>query len=341
MSATPMEVCVEGGGGADMGLNLQRSADYEVHESYEVDTMDHNDHAFAGIMFDVEVKVNIPVTVVIHSVSVRGTLGHLTVWYCKGGHEGKELLKDQWTKVFEGNKEPSEFNYSRIDLTTPIRVEHGEKIGLYVHSSEENDSSIVYDDMRQEVSHRDKFITVKSGCAHISNRPFSRQAMGWDHWPWRPHREFVGHIGYGVRYKLWRPLKEVANSFPANFRKGVFTLLMCSYRSDSILSTLPPGVVFYMINMCGWDWFGGLLQDEEEEGVLTRMQRKAVYEDAKVYSWRGCDYRMRIYEHRHKVLVSNRASKMVATITSGLPKCKTLFVFRLIGYLFSSLLVRE
>ena len=283
-------------------LNLQRSADYEVHEQYHVDTQDHSDHSFAGIMFDVDVNSHLPIKVVINAVAVRGTLGHLTVWYTVGGHEGRELSRSLWTKVFDGKKEASPFVYSKIELSTPIELDQGQTIGLYIHSSEHNDSSIVYDNRRQSITHSDTFLSVKSGCAHISPIPFSRQAYGWNRWPWRPCREFVGQIEYGVRYKLWRPVKPVAQCFPVSYTAGAKCVVLCSYRRDCLLSLLPPGVVFYILNMCRWDWFGGLTE-REKETAMKGDKEEGAYGEAKVFSWRECDYVTILQRHRERVLV--------------------------------------
>ena len=42
-------------------LRLQSAADYTVDESFAVDTRDHEDHTFCGIMFDLIVKDLLPV----------------------------------------------------------------------------------------------------------------------------------------------------------------------------------------------------------------------------------------------------------------------------------------
>ena len=42
-------------------LLLKKQADYLVHDSYTVETEDHEDHTFNGVMFDVEVLERRPV----------------------------------------------------------------------------------------------------------------------------------------------------------------------------------------------------------------------------------------------------------------------------------------
>lgn len=41
------------------GLQLQTTASYSVDEAFSVDTKDHMDHTFSGIMFDIQAK-NVP-----------------------------------------------------------------------------------------------------------------------------------------------------------------------------------------------------------------------------------------------------------------------------------------
>ena len=57
-------------------LILKERADYLVHDSYTVETEDHEDHTFNGVMFDVEILDARPVqALVVDSVHVRGGLG--------------------------------------------------------------------------------------------------------------------------------------------------------------------------------------------------------------------------------------------------------------------------
>lgn len=88
----------------------------------------------------------------------------------------------------------------------------------------------------------------------MSNLPFGRRTIwGWGS-PWRENREFVGKLSYGIVYKLWNP--EVYNKFGANFKAAVRTLLGCQRRAESPISLLPDDVVFYILNLCRWDWYG-------------------------------------------------------------------------------------
>ena len=69
-------------------LRLQSAADYTVDESFAVDTRDHEDHTFCGIMFDLIVKELLPVQYLeVDKIWVRGGLGDLTVWMIEGSHQ--------------------------------------------------------------------------------------------------------------------------------------------------------------------------------------------------------------------------------------------------------------
>jgi hypothetical protein len=95
---------------------------------------------------------------------------------------------------------------------------------------------------------------VQAGLAHLSNTPFGRRTIwGWGS-PWRENREFVGRLSYGIVYKLWNP--EVYNKFNTKFRAAVRTLLGCQRRAESPISLLPDDVIFYILNLCRWDWYG-------------------------------------------------------------------------------------
>ena len=76
---------------------------------------------------------------------------------------------------------------------------------------------------------------------------------GWGN-AWRDRREFVGQLSYGCVYKLWNPEVQ-STKFGCNFQSAVRTLLLCQRRWESPFSLLPDEAVFYILNMCRWDWF--------------------------------------------------------------------------------------
>ncbi|CAD7948364.1 unnamed protein product [Amoebophrya sp. A120] len=139
------------------------------------------------------------------------------------------------------------------------RLPVGETVGLYVHSSgpdprasgreaEEllgrnrplwvwngrgggTPDSIVYNNQRHQVTMENMHIRVLPGMAHTSVTPFSQNGFWGYGNAWRPHREFVGKIQYGIRYLLWNPIAATHKKFPRAFRRLVLNLL-CIHRSD-------------------------------------------------------------------------------------------------------------
>jgi hypothetical protein len=120
------------------------TASYDVHESYTVETQDHQDHTFAGVMFDVQVRNELPVDFIeIETIWVRGALGPLTVWSSPGGYRGKHGDQDQWELLYEREHEPSVKDLQPLHLKHPIRLRPGDpRLGLYVHSAAPTDESI-------------------------------------------------------------------------------------------------------------------------------------------------------------------------------------------------------
>ena len=106
------------------------------------------------------------------------------------------------------------------------------------------------------------------GRAHVSPKLFGTQPI----WGWgnasRDNREFVGKISYGVVYKLWNPSEHL--SFGGKFRNIAKLLLMCQRRWESPLSMLSDDCVFYILNMCRWDWMDDSF--EEVRGHKKRLR---------------------------------------------------------------------
>jgi hypothetical protein len=239
-------------------LQRPKVANYVVHESFTVDTRDHEDHTFCGVMFDVQCKGKddggLPVEFLqIDSISIRGDLGPITVWSTPTSRRSTEHSEEEWSCLYEKEHTPSRQHYQKLELTQPIRLAPGESCGLYVHSKLPGDDAIVYDNQRERVTYEDKVFRVLPGMAHLSNRPFGRHGM-WG-FPWRQQREFVGNISYGVGYVLWNPVREVHIWFPEEFRAAARLLLLCARRQTSPMHSLQDEVVYYILNMCRHDWF--------------------------------------------------------------------------------------
>eukprot|EP00928_Gymnodinium_smaydae_P010672 TRINITY_DN14022_c0_g4_i1.p1 TRINITY_DN14022_c0_g4~~TRINITY_DN14022_c0_g4_i1.p1 ORF type:complete len:325 (-),score=61.88 TRINITY_DN14022_c0_g4_i1:115-1089(-) len=237
-------------------LRRPKVANHIVHESFTVDTRDHEDHTFCGVMFDVECRSHgdggVPLEYLeIDAISVRGELGPLTVWTTPDSFAEKLHDPASWDLVYQRTHEPSHREYTRLELDQPIRLRPGERRGLYVHSSLAGDEALVYDNQRSRVTYQDNAFKVYPGLAHLSNKPFGRRGF-WG-FPWRERREFVGRLSYGVCYKLWNP--EVHMQFPADFRSAAEACLLCARRPESPLYQLQDEVVYYILNLCRYDWF--------------------------------------------------------------------------------------
>lgn len=231
-------------------LLLGTKANYLTHESYTVETEDHEDHTFNGVMFDVFVKSERPVErVVVDAIHVRGGLGRLTVWYAKGGHVGREEDRRSWTLCHESTREPSWRQTAELRLTPPAALEPDTLYGFYVHCAEVGDDGIVYDNQRAEVVHEDAFVDIFPGLAHLSPEPFSGRGPWWGS-PWRRRRQFVGKLDYGARYTLWGPKAHTA--FSSTFKNGVaaaFFALAVGWRG------LPTDCVLYILHLARYDWY--------------------------------------------------------------------------------------
>ena len=88
---------------------------------------------------------------------------------------------------------------------------------------------------------------------------------GWGN-AWRDEREFVGQVSYGAVYRLWNPTEHF--SFGSRFQRLALALFGCQRRSESPLCRLSDDILFYILNMCKWDW----ARDDFEE--LAGEQKK-------------------------------------------------------------------
>lgn len=106
-----------------------------------------------------------------------------------------------------------------------------------------------------------------TGRAHVSPTVFGQDPIwGWGN-AWRDRREFVGRLDYGTVYKLWNP--QVQPKFGSNFQDGARCLSMCQRRWESPVSILPDECIYYILNMCRWDWF-----DDDSGNMKERRQRE-------------------------------------------------------------------
>lgn len=258
-------------------MNRPTEATYTVHEEVTVDTADHEDHTFCGIMFPVKCKELLPLDhVVIQTVAVRGRLGPLTVWVSNEDDEAHgetsfQLNPRHWTKIYQRTHGPSFRTYCTLNLgENSIRLSPGQVRVIYIHSTLPGDEAIVYDNRHGRRTYDDALVSVLPGRAHVSERPFgTRPIWGWGN-AWRDSREFVGRLNYGAVYKLWNP--DLSRSFGSKFQALTRALFLCQRRYESPISRLPDDVIFYILNMCRWDW----ANDTQEEMKQLKRRKRAL-----------------------------------------------------------------
>jgi hypothetical protein len=238
-------------------------------------------------MFPIKCKDLLPLDhLLIKSVAVRGRLGPLTVWVSNPDEHQRHgngsdqqpaqqrirLNKKYWTKLYEKSHAASRYDYKELMLESPIRLVPGETRVIYIHSTLPGDEAIVYDNShygQTSKRYEDDKLAIMSGRAHVSNDVFGQEPIwGWGN-AWRDRREFVGRLNYGTVYKLWNP--QVQPKFGGNFQDGARALFLCQRRWESPMSRLPDECIYYILNMCRWDWF----HDDADTMKLRRKREKA------------------------------------------------------------------
>eukprot|EP00977_Amphora_coffeiformis_P001242 scaffold259_cov158-Amphora_coffeaeformis.AAC.8 len=207
------------------------------------------------------------------------------------------LQSRYWQKVYQATHAPSQREYQWLDFSkNPIIMLPGQVRALYIHSTAQGDEAIVYDNANVrfgayhhygaplggrrrraagaggEPRYQDNYIQLLTGKAHLSPRPFGQTPIwGWGN-AWRDHREFVGQVAYGVRFALWQPVLTVSRYGPA-FQAAIRTMLGCQRRLESNVALLPDECLYYIFNMCRWDWFDDTTQALKEQ--RRRQRRRA------------------------------------------------------------------
>ena len=228
----------------------------------------------SGIMFPITIKQDLPVSqVLIRSVAVRGYLGDMTVWISNTDRPRTDDYQywspAYWTQVYDKHHEPSRRTYETLVFDQPIILRPGEERVLYIHSTAPHDRAIVYDNSyfpnMDRPRYQDSFLTIHTGKAHLSPDVFGQTPIwGWGS-AWRSHREFVGQLEYGILYQLWQPERHL--EFGPHFRDAAHTILACQRRAESPVARLPDECIFYILNMCRYDWFA----DNAEEMAQLRQ----------------------------------------------------------------------
>lgn len=115
-------------------------------------------------MFDVGCNSRLPLDYIeIHSLWVRGALGPMTVWTTEESYTGKHEDQPMWTQIYSRTHPPSPGRLVELRLDQPIRLDNGQKAGLYVHSGLPGDEGIVYDNQKKTMTHVDEILQVMAG----------------------------------------------------------------------------------------------------------------------------------------------------------------------------------
>ena len=207
------------------------------------------------------------------------------------------LTSRYWTKVYEQTHEPSQRQYKVLDFSdNPVVMKPGQVRAIYIHSTLPGDEAIVYDNTRHvnpygragywgrptrpagheasQPRYQDDMIAIYTGKAHLSTTPFGQvNIWGWDN-AWRDYREFVGQLDYGAVFQLWQP--NLHPRFGTKFDECARTLMALQRRWDSPVSMLPDEAIYYILNMCKWDWF----DDQCSQLKDQRRGRKARIREA-------------------------------------------------------------
>ncbi|GMH54149.1 hypothetical protein TL16_g01614 [Triparma laevis f. inornata] len=233
------------------------------HQTSSITTSDNEDHSFSGILFPIKCTTSLPLeSLNITSFSVRGSLGPMTIWKTKHPLDSTSDLNanaEHWVKVrtergakrrwatmrertylyLRKDPPPSRITLQKLTLSTPITLKPNQIFGVYIHSSQPGDTALIYDNYcGRGPIYTDDYLTMSSGHAHVSNRPFGKTSMwGWGS-PWRNGRCFVGSLDYG---------------------------LFILQRRTCIWATLPDEVIMYILNMCTYDWFNDTVGEIEGE----------------------------------------------------------------------------
>ena len=256
--------------------NRQQTSDYVSSGSFALDTIDNDDHAFHGIVFDVELTGSVPIeSLTIRGVSVRGALGTTKVLTSDQGFaplpEERDRLEmrkyfsplkppREWRVRYSGEAPPATSEPRDLTFTEPVRMaptstkQHAAlmKLGIYVHS--EDAEGVVYNNQRHRgVTREDAHLKVLCGVAHTGGAPFARVGY-WGDVAWRPRREFVGKVSYDVRLLLWTPHAHA--QFPVAFRAMAVELAKCRAAkmlrpcTEIGLGHLPVEALYYVRNQC-------------------------------------------------------------------------------------------
>lgn len=200
-------------------------------------------------------------------------VGDVTVWVSRvnsnsnGATPRFRMNPAHWERIYNHKNKASMHTYTTLKFEEPIVLRPGQVRMMYIHSTAPSDEAIVYDNsvFNSNSRYTDDFLSIYSGKAHLSPVAFGQVPIwGWGN-AWRDRREFVGQLHYGVTFQLWNPEKHTL--FGRSFDKGVLAMLLAQRADECQVSRLPDECIYYIMNMCKWDWF-----DDNGHGLKARYR---------------------------------------------------------------------
>lgn len=224
------------------------------------------DHSYNGVIFNIASKGAFEVT--IKSIHLAGMLSMVRIfardraWDMRRDDEApsfsghwwahRENVSSQgWKEVAAQVCSPSWDRPTEIKFHTPVTLLPHEVLGFYCHSALPDDLGIQYQSfVKDGVVAEDDVIRVTPGVGHTGSVPFD-ETNGW----YRAYRGPAGSFSYTCRLKGWSPFTH--KIFPQPFRHSVKELLLVNNRvcKQNLLSSLPPFVLYYIMEFAHWDWF--------------------------------------------------------------------------------------
>ena len=206
----------------------------------------------------------------IQSVSVRGKLGHMTVWVSNDTASRASIIVPldpcYWTKLYDETHASSQDDLVPLLFNSPIQLLPGQTRLIYIHSSLFSGEGIVCGNSSDAC--KDSLLSTLSGKAHDTfTGPFGIMPHRVRAISWTNKRYFFGEMDYTAVHWLWSP--STRQLFGSQFQAMVTTLILCHHQEfnksknlckgerlhfTNLLSTLPDDIIMYILSMCSWDW---------------------------------------------------------------------------------------
>ena len=121
---------------------------------------------------------------------------------------------------------------------------------IYIHSSLPGNEAIV---CNRFPAKGNPHLSLLVGRAHLAYTVAFRTTVvqGWRD-QFDSLQSFLVQMDYETVYNLWTP--STRQYFGSPFQAMVTTFFLGQQQSTSPMSSLPKDIIFYILNMCQWDW---------------------------------------------------------------------------------------